>query len=72
MVPQEVLLFGGTVAENMPTAPGASAAEIARRAAGQHPRFHPRFPEGYETIVGERGIKLSGGQRQRSPSRARS
>jgi ATP-binding cassette subfamily B protein len=67
MVPQEVLLFGGTVAENIAYGkPGASAAEIeaAARKANAHD-FVRAFPEGYGTLVGDRGIKLSGGQRQR-------
>ena len=67
IVPQEVLLFGGSVAENIAYGkPGASAAEIAEaaRQANAHD-FISSFPEGYETMVGERGIKLSGGQRQR-------
>jgi ATP-binding cassette subfamily B protein len=67
MVPQEVLLFGGSIAENIAYGkPGASAAEIeqAARQANAHEFIHV-FPEGYATLVGERGIKLSGGQRQR-------
>jgi ABC-type multidrug transport system fused ATPase/permease subunit len=67
MVPQEVLLFGGSIAENIAYGkPGASAAEIeqAARQANAH-EFIQVFPEGYATLVGERGIKLSGGQRQR-------
>ena len=67
MVPQEVLLFGGSIAENIAYGkPGASAAEIeqAARQANAH-EFIQGFPEGYATLVGDRGIKLSGGQRQR-------
>ena len=67
IVPQEVLLFGGSVAENIAYGkPGASAGEIAAaaRQANAHD-FIAAFPEGYGTVVGERGIKLSGGQRQR-------
>ena len=67
MVPQEVLLFGGSIAENIAYGkPGASAAEIeqAARQANAH-GFIQAFPEGYATLVGDRGIKLSGGQRQR-------
>jgi ABC-type multidrug transport system fused ATPase/permease subunit len=67
MVPQEVLLFGGTIAENIAYGkPGASADEIeqAARQANAH-EFIQAFPEGYATLVGDRGIKLSGGQRQR-------
>src|SRR5262249_42161004 len=67
MVPQEVLLFGGSIAENIAYGkPGASAQEIeqAARQANAHD-FIRAFPEGYATLVGERGIKLSGGQRQR-------
>jgi ABC transporter fused permease/ATP-binding protein len=67
MVPQEVLLFGGSIAENIAYGkPGASTAEIeqAARQANAHD-FVQAFPEGYATLVGDRGIKLSGGQRQR-------
>ena len=67
MVPQEVLLFGGSIAENIAYGkPGASQAEIeqAARQANAHD-FITKFPEGYATLVGDRGIKLSGGQRQR-------
>jgi len=67
MVPQEVLLFGGSIAENIAYGkPGASDEEIERaaRQANAHD-FIQAFPEGYATLVGDRGIKLSGGQRQR-------
>jgi ABC-type multidrug transport system fused ATPase/permease subunit len=67
LVPQEVLLFGGTIAENIAYGkPGASQAEIesAARRANAHD-FISTFPEGYATLVGERGTKVSGGQRQR-------
>lgn len=67
MVPQEVLLFGGSIAENIAYGkPGASAEEIeqATRQANAH-EFVQAFPQGYATLVGDRGIKLSGGQRQR-------
>ena len=67
MVPQEVLLFGGSIAENIAYGkPGASAKEIevAGRQANAH-EFIQAFPEGYATLVGDRGVKLSGGQRQR-------
>lgn len=67
IVPQEVLLFGGTIAENIRYGkPGAGLAEIeaaARKANAWD--FIQSFPDGLNTIVGERGIKLSGGQRQR-------
>jgi len=67
IVPQEVLLFGGTIRENIAYGlPGASDGKIrdaARRA--NCAEFIERFPEGYETLVGDRGVKLSGGQRQR-------
>ena len=66
-VPQEVLLFGGSIKENIAYGkPGATDEEIidAARKANAH-EFVNRFPEHYDTIVGERGIKLSGGQRQR-------
>lgn len=66
-VPQDVILFGGSIKENIAYGkPGASDEEImhAARQANAH-EFISHFPDGYETIVGERGIKLSGGQRQR-------
>ena len=67
LVPQETLLFGGTVRENILYGKlDASEAEMidAARAANAHD-FIGQLPNGYETIVGERGVKLSGGQRQR-------
>ena len=67
LVPQEVLLFGGSIAENISYGkPGASQEEIeaAARRANAH-EFIAQFPEGYQTLVGERGVKVSGGQRQR-------
>ena len=67
IVPQEVLLFGGSIAENIAYGkPGASQAEIenAAKRANAHD-FITAFPEGYATLVGERGTKVSGGQRQR-------
>jgi ABC-type multidrug transport system fused ATPase/permease subunit len=66
-VPQEVILFGGSIKENIAYGkPDASDEEIiaAAKNANAHD-FISGFPEQYETIVGERGIKLSGGQRQR-------
>ena len=66
-VPQEVELFSGTIAENLRVArTDATDNDLAEActAANAHD-FIADFPEGYETIVGERGVKLSGGQRQR-------
>jgi ABC-type multidrug transport system fused ATPase/permease subunit len=67
VVPQDVLLFGGTIRENIAYGkPGATLEEVreaARKANAAS--FIEGFPEQYETVVGERGIKLSGGQRQR-------
>jgi subfamily B ATP-binding cassette protein MsbA len=66
-VPQEVELFSGTIAENLRVAEATASDEDlaeACRAANAHD-FIMSFPEGYDTLVGERGIKLSGGQRQR-------
>ena len=67
IVPQEVILFGGTIRENILYGkPDASEAEIEAAARKANTwDFISSFPEGLETIVGERGIKLSGGQRQR-------
>lgn len=67
LVPQETLLFSGSVEENIRYGrPDASreAVEAAARAANAHD-FITAFPDGYATVVGERGVKLSGGQRQR-------
>jgi ABC transporter fused permease/ATP-binding protein len=67
IVPQDVILFGGTIRENIEYGkPGASLDEIKSAAKKANAlEFINKFPEGYETIVGERGIQLSGGQRQR-------
>lgn len=67
IVPQDVLLFGGTIRENIGygrlDANAEDIIEAAKRANAHD--FIMTFPQGYETLVGERGIKLSGGQRQR-------
>ncbi|TDB69071.1 ABC transporter ATP-binding protein [Arundinibacter roseus] len=67
VVPQEVMLFGGTIRENIEYGrPGATDAEIEEAARKANAlQFIESFPEGLATVVGERGIKLSGGQRQR-------
>ncbi len=66
-VPQEPLLFHRTIRENIAYGnPEASDADIRRAAKRAHAaEFIDQLPEGYETLVGERGVKLSGGQRQR-------
>lgn len=67
IVPQDVLLFGGSIKENIAYGKiGSTDEEIiqAAKRANAHD-FIMSFPEGYETMVGERGVKLSGGQRQR-------
>jgi subfamily B ATP-binding cassette protein MsbA len=67
IVPQETILFGGTIRENVVYGRlDATEAEIvaAARAANAHD-FIMGFPNGYDTLVGERGVNLSGGQRQR-------
>ena len=67
LVPQEVMLFGGTIGENISYGrPSATKAEVIEAANLSYClEFIDQFPEGMETLVGERGIKLSGGQRQR-------
>ena len=67
MVPQEVLLFGGSIRENILYGrPSATEEEVIQAAKQSNSwEFISRFPEGLDTVVGERGIKLSGGQRQR-------
>jgi subfamily B ATP-binding cassette protein MsbA len=64
---QENFLFDGSIAENIAYArPESSREEVLRAARIAHcDEFVSRFEKGYETIVGERGVKLSGGQRQR-------
>jgi ABC-type multidrug transport system fused ATPase/permease subunit len=66
-VPQDVILFGGTIRENIAYGkPNATEDEIIKAAKQANAyKFIKGFPEKFETIVGERGIKLSGGQRQR-------
>lgn len=67
IVPQEVLLFGGSIRDNIAYGkPDATNEEIEAAAiqANAHD-FILGFPEGYDTYVGERGVQLSGGQRQR-------
>jgi ATP-binding cassette subfamily B protein len=67
VVPQDPALFHRTIAENIGYArPGATLDEIrlaARRARAEE--FIDKLPKGYDTLVGERGVKLSGGERQR-------
>lgn len=67
VVPQEVMLFGGTIRENIaygkPNATQTEIIEAARKANALD--FIDSFPEKFDTVVGERGVKLSGGQRQR-------
>jgi ABC-type multidrug transport system fused ATPase/permease subunit len=67
IVPQDVMLFGGSIKENIAygklTASDDEIIQAAQRANAH--QFITSFPEAYDTIVGERGVKLSGGQRQR-------
>jgi ABC-type multidrug transport system fused ATPase/permease subunit len=67
IVPQDIVLFGGTIAENIsygaPDADADAIREAARLANALE--FIENFPDGLQTIVGERGVQLSGGQRQR-------
>ncbi len=67
IVPQEVILFGGTIRENIAYGRLEATEEEIRTAAQQANclDFIEAFTEGFETLVGDRGIKLSGGQRQR-------
>lgn len=67
MVPQEVLLFGGSIRENIVYAkPEATEEELILACKKANAwQFISQFPEGLDTLVGERGVKLSGGQRQR-------
>ena len=67
IVPQEVLLFGGTIRENVGYGKTGATEDEIREACrlANATEFIERLPEGMETVVGPRGVKLSGGQRQR-------
>ncbi len=67
IVPQDIVLFGGTIADNIRYGDIHADMNSVKKAAelANAKEFIERFPEGYDTIVGERGITLSGGQRQR-------
>jgi subfamily B ATP-binding cassette protein MsbA len=67
LVLQDTFLFDGTILENIRySRPEASLDEVVRVAEVAHcHEFIDRMPDGYDTVVGERGVKLSGGQRQR-------
>jgi ABC-type multidrug transport system fused ATPase/permease subunit len=67
IVPQETVLFAGSIRENIAYGrPDATDAEIESAAqTANAAEFIERLAEGYQTVVGERGVKLSGGQRQR-------
>jgi subfamily B ATP-binding cassette protein MsbA len=67
VVLQDTFLFAGTIRENIAfSKPGASEEDLMRAIKiARVDEFCERFPEKYDTIVGERGVKLSGGQRQR-------
>lgn len=67
IVPQEIILFGGTIKENILYGnPDASEDQLIQAAKQSNCfEFIQRFPEGFDTMVGDRGVKLSGGQKQR-------
>jgi ATP-binding cassette subfamily B protein len=68
MIPQETFLFSETIRENIAFgAPHAGAEELLKAAEAAHIRLEfEEFPQGFETMVGERGVTLSGGQKQRA------
>ncbi len=68
LVPQETFLFSATIRENLAFgAPDAGAEELLEAAEAAHIRLEfEEFPQGFETMVGERGLTLSGGQKQRA------
>ena len=69
-VPQDVFLFSESIADNIQFSPGdkQNESKMSQQIAAQHASIHEEitsFHEGYETLVGERGVTLSGGQKQR-------
>jgi ATP-binding cassette subfamily B protein len=68
LVPQETFLFSATIRENLAFgAPDAGAEQLLEAAEAAHIRLEfEEFPQGFETMVGERGLTLSGGQKQRA------
>ncbi|MCP4810955.1 MAG: ABC transporter ATP-binding protein, partial [Planctomycetaceae bacterium] len=67
MVSQDIFLFEGSIRENLLMgSPGATESELEVAVQAAHAKgFIESFPDGYDTLVGERGIRLSGGQKQR-------
>ncbi|HYM28195.1 MAG TPA: ABC transporter transmembrane domain-containing protein, partial [Steroidobacteraceae bacterium] len=67
VVPQDAVIFSGTVLDNVRYGdPGASREQALQAAGAAHvDEFASQLPQGYDTFVGERGLRLSGGQRQR-------
>ncbi|KAK9915875.1 hypothetical protein WJX75_005561 [Coccomyxa subellipsoidea] len=68
VVPQDTVLFNDTILHNIQYGrPGARDEEVyeAAKAASIHESISTRFPQGYQTVVGERGLRLSGGEKQR-------
>ena len=67
VVPQEVILFGGSILENIKYGNTAASFEEVKQAAAQANalEFIEKFPEKFDTLVGDRGVQLSGGQKQR-------
>ncbi|HMP43429.1 MAG TPA: ATP-binding cassette domain-containing protein, partial [Roseiflexaceae bacterium] len=67
-IEQDIVLFSRTIAENIAFGAGGNASREQIEAAARQAQAHDfimGFPDGYETVVGERGVTLSGGQRQR-------
>jgi len=67
LVPQDTILFGGTILDNIRYGNREATEDVVKEAsrAAHADEFIMRFPERYQTVVGEKGVNLSGGQRQR-------